>query len=81
MGAWGLSGEAQRHPPACPTFHSAGAPIRLLTTSLNSSSLPGPRHPVGHAAPRAQAWGFAEATSSQPVGTRTWLGVGTPSQL
>lgn len=45
MGAWGLSGAAQRHPPTCPAFHSAGAPIRPLTVSLSTSSLPGPRPP------------------------------------
>lgn len=74
MGAWGLSGEAQRSPIGLPYSHSVGAPIRPLTASSNSSSLPGPAHPTGRAAPPAQAQrSLRPSPSSQWVLGLVWV--------
>lgn len=79
MGAQGLRGEAHRLPRLPLSRGAHRAPCHFLEGQESSPSPPGPGPPMGHPGPRA--WGFTEATSSQPAGTRTWLGVEAHSQL
>lgn len=75
MGAQGLRGAAHRLPRPPLSRGARQAPCHFPEGRESSPSPRGPGFPMGHPGPRAWAWGFTEATSPQPAGTRTWLGV------